>query len=282
MFKLRLLILFCILLIGASCEKVIDVKLDEGDVLLAVDGWITNQPPPYDIDLTTTAPYFANKPAPRATGATLKLEDSEGNTETLTEISAGKYRINSITGKVGNDYLLTIQYQGETYKAYTELKAVPPIDSLLYEKIPERLGRKAGLYGKYYGPELPTLGDFYRLKVFRNDTLFNKPNNLILLFDDFVNGNYLFDIEVNPFEPYKVGDKMRVELWSITEDSYNFYNEMVQQINNGGLFATPPANIRTNIKNVNPNGKKAVGYFGGAGISFIQGTLTSEKGKLLP
>jgi hypothetical protein len=279
---MRILFFLFILILGASCEKVIDVELDEGDVLLVVDGWITNQPPPYDINLSTTAPYFLNQTTPRATGATVKLKDSEGNEETLTEVSAGKYRVNQIAGKVGNRYTLSIQYQGESYEAQTELKNVPPIDSLLYEKIPERLGRKEGLYINYFGPELASEGDFYRLKVFRNDTLFNKPADLVLFFDQFVNGNYLSDLEVNPFEPYKVNDKVRVELWSITEDAYNFYNEMVQQINNGGLFATPPANVRTNVKNVNPQRKKAVGYFGGAGVSYIQGTLTSEKGKILP
>ncbi len=281
MFKIRLLAFLTILWIGSSCEKIIDVKLDEGDVLLAVDGWITNQPPPYYIDLSTTAPYFANQPTPRATGAILKVRDSDGIEETLTEVSAGKYRINN-AGKTGARYTLTIQYQGESYQAETVLKPVPPIDSLLYEKLPARLGREEGLYGKYYGPELPTEKDFYRLKVFKNDTLFNKPRDLTLFFDEFVNGNYLFDLEINPFEPYKRGDKMRVELWSISEDAYNFYNEMIQQINNGGLFATPPANVRTNVKNLNPQGKKAVGYFGGAGVSFIQGTFTSEKGKILP
>jgi len=282
MFKLKLVGFLFLLGFVASCEKVIDVKLDEGEVLLVVDGWITNQPPPYYIDLTTTAPYFANKPTPRATGATLRLKDSDGNQETLAEVSAGKYRINTIAGKVGNTYTLSIQYRGENYEAKTQIKDVPPIDSVLYERIPARLGRNAGVYLSYYGPELATEDDYYRIKLYRNDTLLNKPDNLTLFFDQFVNGNYLFDLELNFSDPYKVNDKTRVELLSITEDAYEFYNEMIQQINNGGLFATAPANVRTNVRNLNPQAKKAVGYFGGAGLSYVQGVVVGEKGALYP
>jgi len=68
-------------------------------------------------------------------------------------------------------------------------------------------------------------------------------------------------------KPFQVGDRIKIEVCSITEDNYYFYNEMVTQINNGGLFANPPANVRTNVMNRNPgSAKKAVGYFGGMGV----------------
>ena len=272
---------FLSILALSSCQKVIDVKLDEGEVLLAVDGWITNQNPPYYVELKTTSPYFANKPAPRASGASLNLTDSEGNTENLTEVSAGKYRINQIKGKIGNKYTLNIQYQGQSYEAKTEIKFAPPIDSVTYETFGDRGPRKAGIYTKYFGPEPNTIGDRYRIKVYINDTLRNKPSDLIVFSDQFVNGSYLEDFDLS-FDPFKKSDKMRVEVLAITDDAFNFYNEMIQQINNSGLFATPTANVRTNVINLNNNGRKAVGYFGGSALSFVQGIITDDKGKIVP
>jgi hypothetical protein len=60
------------------------------------------------------------------------------------------------------------------------------------------------------------------------------------------------------------GDTLRVELQSIPRDYYYFLNEMTTQINNVGLFATSPANVRTNVRNTQAGSSKtAVGYFAG-------------------
>ncbi len=81
------------------------------------------------------------------------------------------------------------------------------------------------------------------------------------------------NVQLN-FEPFKAGDKVRVENWSITDDTYTFYTELQQQILNGGLFANPPANVRTNVFNRNASGRKAVGWFGGAGVAAREVTVT--------
>jgi hypothetical protein len=250
----------------AGCEDVVDVKLDEGQTLLAVDGWITDQPGPYTIRLTTTAPYFNNASTPRAQGATVTVTDSEGGREVLKETEPGNYQISTLRGKVGNAYTLDIRWNGQEYTAQTEIRRVPPIDSL---GIRFRKGGgfvEEGYYVYYFGPEPAGLGDNYRFKQYRNDTLLNKPEDLSFTDDQLVDGNYITNFQVN-FDPYALGDTIRMETWSITRDAFLFYSELQQQIFNGGLFANPPANVRTNVFNKNPNGPQAVGWFGGAGIS---------------
>ncbi|MGD1842989.1 MAG: DUF4249 domain-containing protein [Thermonemataceae bacterium] len=269
----------CGLLILTSCEDVIDVDLDQGEVLLAVDGVITDQPLPQRVRLTTTAPYFENESAPVVTNATVVLTDSEGNTETLTNMGDGNYEIRTIQGIVGNSYFLTINYEGETYEASTAIRPVPPIDSVLVEDDEIADEDEEGLYIFYYGQELPTENDHYRIKLYRDDELLNTPEDLIYIRDEFVDGNYIQDIQLND-EPFQSGENVRVEFLSITEDNYEFYVELDNQINNGGLFANPPANVKTNIRNVNPEGRPAVGYFGGSAISSLEGVLT-ENGQVI-
>jgi hypothetical protein len=269
------------LLALSACEDVIDVDLDQGATLLVVDAWITNEADTAcKVRLSTTAPYFNNQPAPVVSGAVVEVSDNEGNREILTEASPGFYISKTLQGKVGNQYTLKVLSGEDEYRAETQIKPAPQIDSLRYEFLEETVNQDEGVYIYYYGPELPTEGDFYRFKIYQNDKLLNKPNNLIFSSDEFVNGNYIGNVEMNSSDPLKINDKVKVELLSLTEDAYYFYLELALQVNNGGIFANPPANVRTNVRNISNPNKKAVGYFGGSAVSALEGVLVGEKGMI--
>ncbi|TGE26229.1 DUF4249 domain-containing protein [Hymenobacter metallicola] len=253
----------------SSCIDVVPVEIPEGKPLLAVEGEITDQPGPYYVTLTKTAPYFDEAELPRVTGAVLTLQDSEGHLETLREVSPGRYATSTLRGKIGNQYVLTIKAEGEEYRAETEIRRTPEIDSIRAEFRAKSPTEDEGYYILYYGKETPGVGDYYRFKVIHNGRLLNQPNDLIVTNDEMVDGNYINGVELTDEEgaggvPFKKGDKVRVEALSIPRDYFYFLNEMATQINNVGLFATPPANVRTNVRNVQPGSEKAaVGYFAG-------------------
>ena len=75
----------------------------------------------------------------------------------------------------------------------------------------------------------------------------------------------LNDNQVEQEEIFAVGDSLRVEMNSLPRDYYFFLNEVVTQLNNTGLFAASPANVRTNVRNVNSTDptRQAGGYFAG-------------------
>src|SRR3546814_15348487 len=56
-------------------------------------------------------------------------------------------------------------------------------------------------------------------------------------------------------DPYRPGDSASVEIASIDRRTYGFLSQVMDQSTNAGLFATPPANVRPNIKSrsANPN-----------------------------
>ncbi|GAA4409326.1 hypothetical protein GCM10023187_32440 [Nibrella viscosa] len=249
----------------SSCEDVVDVELEKSKPVLVVDGWITDQPGPQTIRLKTTAPYFSNGASPVVTGATVTIRDNQGQTEVLKETAPGVYQTQSLRGKVGNQYTLTVKTGSEEYTAETAIRRTFPIDSIgtVYQK--ESMGRKEGYTLRFYGREPLGVGDSYRLKVYRNDTLLNSPHDLIFLEDRYVDGNYFKGLDLG-LEPFRKGDKVRIENHSITEDTYAFLTELSTQMRNGGMFANPPANVRSNIKAVQ-GGKKATGWFGGSAVS---------------
>lgn len=266
---LRTSFLFCGLLAAlalAGCTDVINLDLPAGQPVLSVDGAITDGPGPYVVNLTRTAPYLEGRPLPRVTGAVLTLADNQGQADTLRERSPGVYVTRRLRGKIGNQYVLTIQAEGQTYRAQTEIRRALTIDSLGTKYIAETTPLdSAGYEVTFHGQELPGPGDYLRFKVYRNGRLWNQPADLFVSSDQLVDGNYLnFNFNTHS---YKKGDRVRVEINSLTEDYYNFLNELATQTVNFGIFAAPPANVRTNLHNtLGSSGKTAVGYFAGYSV----------------
>lgn len=277
----------------ASCEDVItdDITLDEGASQLAVDAWLTNMEGTQTIRLTTTQAYFDNTPAPPATGATISVEDNEGNIFNFTDPdNDGNYTWEPSSpsetfGKVGNFYQLNISYQGETFEAVSEMRRVPEIDSIFYEFRDDEVFGEDGYYAELYARDLEGTGDTYWIKTYKNGEFLGKPEQINIAFDSgFSEGGNIDGLifitpireGINPEEtdendnalpPYDLGDEIKVEIHSITQEAFFFFGELINQLNNGGLFAVPSANVSTNIINTNPNGSRAVGFFNTAAVS---------------
>lgn len=102
---------------------------------LVIDGKITNEPGPYTIKLSNTSSL--NEPAYNPlSGAIVIISDNEGNSETLTETSAGIYQTSptGIQGIIGRMYKLSLSIAGKNYEtAFEELLAPVPIESFNYE-----------------------------------------------------------------------------------------------------------------------------------------------------
>lgn len=254
------------LLLLAGCTDVINLDLPQGTPLLAVDGAITDQPGPYLVKLTTTAPYFNGSALPPVTGAVLTLADSAGTTETLRERSPGQYVSSRLRGQIGHHYTLTIVAGDQTYRAKTEIRRTMTIDSLGRKYMEANRGRDSmGYQVTLFARELAGTGDRYRYKVYRNGRLWDKPEDLFTLSDEFVEGKYLSaPLHQHSYQP---GQRVRVEINAITQDYYTFLREVATQTNNRGIFAPPPANVRTNVRNVAAGSAKvAVGYFAGYAV----------------
>lgn len=260
----------------SACEDVIDVKLDNGETLLVVDGYVNDDTTRnYTVTLSTTAPYFDGKATPRVSGAFVEITEwnslgQQTAVDTLQEQvpGSGNYISAKLKGRTGNTYQLIVRALGQEYRAETEIRRIPEIDSLTFEYREKSIMSDAGYIGKYSGPELVGVGDYYRLVVYRNGEMLNKPFDLSYVSDEMVDGKYIGNLEIN-FEPFQKGDVIRAEMRTITRDQFYFFAELGAQVVNGGLFANPPANVRTNLKNTSPGGKPAVGYFGGYGMRAI-------------
>lgn len=275
----------CLFLLS-SCNDVIQVDLEDKSGQLVVDGAM------YDgkdngrciIKLSRTMPYFDSSPAKIVSGAVVTLKNNtEGKQETLTENPVGTFQSKEIVAKIGNSYTLEVRADGEIYRATTQVLPVPEVDSLVYETktITVRNNeQKTGVIIKYFGEELPEEKNFYRVKMYVNGQLMNKPEDLLPFSDVLSRGKYISNVELNGnTRPLAINDIVRVEILSLPEDVYYFYADLQKQSNNALIFTPPLANISTNIVNINPNStKKAVGIFVAAGLRAKEGKIEQKEG----
>lgn len=278
----------------ASCTDVIDIQTDPAETLLVVDAWINDQAAPQTIRLTQSQPYFDSQLGNGVTGAIVTVESSEGKKFEFIEQGSGNYVWTPAAageiGAVGTSFTLTIEWDGEVYVSQTSLFGAPPVDSITQELRIDDLSGPDGVYTEFFARDLPGLGDTYWIKTFKNGEFLNKPSEMNLAYDAaFAAGsevdalifippireatNRIFDEDDLDADeaPWAVGDVIRVEIHSISNDAFDFLFLAREQMTNGDntIFAVPLANTSSNVTNTT-SGKAALGFFNVAKMTSLE------------
>lgn len=124
------------LLILGSCREEFWPDLKDFENMVVIDGLITDKPGPYEVklSLSTSVQYPKFNPL---TNAVVEIFDSEGVSETLTEIEDGIYQTSptGIQGKIGQSYRVVINTPGgRTYESeFQEIKEPVGIENIYAE-----------------------------------------------------------------------------------------------------------------------------------------------------
>ncbi len=266
-------LLSIILITFTACEDVIEVKLSKENLgLYAVEAKITTEDNPYV--------YFYKGPNvdddtayPGISGATVTISDDGHPSKSILLVEGpaqkGFYHVpenQSFLGRIGKEYTVTIEYGGVTLTGKDKLSRVEPID--LIQVMASLRGDKRFLGIYTYGNESPGVGDYYKWDIYINGVLLNGAENIIVVSDEQVDGNYVkgFEIFTDFHDPKKEEDRklkfmdtVVVKQTSISKQAYLFYYQMHEQSMAGGLYSVPPANIKGNFSA--SNGKTVLGIF---------------------
>ena len=89
---LKILIAILTVFTLASCEDVVQIKLDEGTPMITIDAFVNNLRTPQTIRLTYTDNYFSQKPNTTISGAAVQIKDvTSGQLFNFTDNSNGNY-----------------------------------------------------------------------------------------------------------------------------------------------------------------------------------------------
>lgn len=267
-----------IVLLGASftaCERVIDLELSDGDDLPYVDAWITDQPGVQTIKFLRATDYLSSNDAEVVSDAQISVTDVTAGKSYPFTYQNGAYNYdagNTPIGVIGHTYKLSITWNGEQFEATDVLKRNTKIDSLTSE-FKEADGQdKEGYYVKLYAYDVVGAVDYYWIRTYRNGELNYYVGEMLSAdgsySDDGLSDGYAF---IRPFregvtsseKPYEKGDNVKVLIRSLSEASYDFVDQVQDQLTNEGMFATVMHNVPANLQNLDSTSNtKIYGWFG--------------------
>lgn len=259
------------LIILTSCG-VSDLTIPDGNEVLVVEGWITNEDKQHWVKLSRTVPFDKSKTSSPIKDAVVHIEDNV-NSFPLSHASEGTYLSNSFTGIEARSYRVTIELAtGEMIQSQWErLNPLMPIDTIKYEFFIDQ-DPESGEDVRVYFPIVISSdpideSNFYRYKGFRNGTVLNEPNEIILLSDQFVNGANSLPNFIPEFR-YSFSDTIKVELHSLTREGFEFMELLKSQTTSlGSSSGTSPAALNGNLTITDDNSQTVLGFFGASAVS---------------
>ncbi|HUX57033.1 MAG TPA: DUF4249 domain-containing protein [Bacteroidales bacterium] len=288
---LYLVLLFSVLLVLNGCIVQFLPETNEEQELLVVEGLITDQYGPSTIKLSKSLPLGGRNAARPFEGCNVSISDDLGNNYNLYETVAGTYITNpsDFQGIIGRSYILHISTNASpislSYRSLPmEMKPVPPMDSIFYEKIAINDGRVGTqipegcqIYVNTHDPE--NVCKFYRWEyseTWEFKLPYLVPNKICWissssdqinikstasLVEDRIN-RYPLTFISNMTDRLRVKYSILVNQYSLNEDEY-LYWEKLQNISEhiGGLYDITPSSINNNIWCVESPDEKVLGYF---------------------
>lgn len=267
--SLHILLLLLIIFIFPGCQKVINVDLNEAAPRIVIEGVINDRRGPYTVLISKSGSYFNQPFLPLVTGAQAIITDNSGIIDTLREIDSGIYITSKIRGIPGKTYTLKVISENQEFEGSSTMFSHVNIDSLtLVKGEPQRFN----IGGNQNENPLeihcffrdPLEKNFYRIKVFRNDSI-NTQN--YRLFDDQYTNGQITELRVTHAT---AGDKYRIELYSLDSKTYGYYRTLEDLIFTNPFFGSTPANPDNNLSN------GALGYFGAFAVSSKTITITDS------
>ncbi|MEM7107484.1 MAG: DUF4249 domain-containing protein [Bacteroidota bacterium] len=282
-----------------ACESEIEVDLDESIPTLSIDAFLNDLNEEQQIVLYFSQPYFQNDAYEPASGAVVTVTDATQDitfsfTENLEEPGIYEWIPSSDSdtfGTVGSSYVLDINYDNVTYTSSSTMNRVPTVDSIRFI---EAIGPQADdddYQAEFFAKDFLGEGDSYWVKAFKNGDFLDEPAEINLAFDAGTSSGASIDgdffivpikLGINPDdldEGYELGDLVRVELHSITNDTFDYMTELAIQTDiEGGfaqLFAAPPSNLRTNIV-TSSNEVRVLGHFSVSAVSSLEQEFTID------
>ena len=288
----KIVILFIALLFLNNCITQFIPETNENQDLLVVEGLLTDRPEVHSVKISKSLPLGKkSKPVP-VKGCIVSITDDSGNTYKLKEKEPGTYITDAagFRGIIGRRYTLNVVTTSPATKFHTyrslpmELKPVPPIDSLYYEKVVIRERDDNGPKMEGCNIFLNSYDNDHQCRYYRWDfketweyilpyDVVNKRcwisensgsimiKNTSILSEDRIN-RYRINYVTNKTDRLRVKYSIMVNQYSLNEEEYTFWEKLSNITGNvGSLYDITPSSIPSNIYCVEDQSEKVLGYF---------------------
>lgn len=246
--------LIALLFVIVSCEKVIDLDLNDANPQLVIVSQLWEGTNDFEVAITETTSYYTPEEPNQVNNAMVTIQEEGGNNVVLENIGDGKYVALDYTASEGKTYTLTVEANGVTNTASSTMLTNVPLDDVASEFVPGMFGQDDGYFVFLSFQDIPVENNYWRIFYKLNGEDQDKGENLFLFEDSSTNGSYLvFPIWTQLFD---LGDEVEVTLGHMDESMYEYFLTLDGIAGQSAGQSAAPANPNTNWDN------GALGYFG--------------------
>ncbi len=250
---LKICMVLPVILFQLSCEKVINIDLNNAAKKYVIEGSITNRPGDCEIKITQTVNFSDPNIFAGVTDATVTIQDNDNAPILLTQTVDGLYETGEVNGTPGHTYTLTVKVGGHVFSAKSLMPEQVNFDSLYIEDFQGFGTTKKFADVVFTDP--PGKGNAYRFIQVKNNQL---NNGIFVLNDNFtdgrVNNTILAYFDSKDENMIKTGDTVSVEMLCIDPAIYQYWYGL-QESSTGNSDNASPGNPVSNISG------GALGYF---------------------
>ena len=247
-----------IVVLAASCQKVIDVDLNDANQNIVIEGNYTGEDSTVRVMVTQTSSYFNNDPSPTVDNAVVTITDQNGVSTVVPGIGNGNYELTGYAPTYGTSYVLSVAAAGSSYSAACSMPSPVTLDSISYQYLDGFFGADPGYVSLMNFQDPANTTDFYQIVITENGKTYDRIDEIQTQDDSFTNGNYI----IRPLflsELSQLGDTISYEFRTVDEAIFNYTVEAASI--SGGSNSAAPGNPTTNWDN------GALGYFSAYGVS---------------
>lgn len=257
----KVLILLSVVFVAFSCEKVIDIPLNESDKKIVVEAVCVDRIGESKVLLSKTGSVYEQSVFDKINNATVTITDKNGVVTTFVEdgTSEGVYTHPTFVTEPNQVYDLKVVTEDDVFLAQSETKTFVPLGAVFYQKEPTSpfiQSDKDSIYSVYFSIVDNALEEnHYRIKVTKNG---KASSYLYIVEDQLFNGEeYVQPLFANSFDD---NDTCFIEFLNIDKANYTYLTS--KDVGQDG--SATPANPVSNIEG------GALGYFG----AYLSDTVT--------
>jgi hypothetical protein len=239
-------------LLLTSCKKTIDIALRNATPQIVIEGNVTDAPGFYTVLVSKTVDVAADNSYPPVTDAFVTISDSTAHiTDTLTQSFPGIYATSRLIGSPNHTYYLNVSEGNKVYLANSTMPRPVTIDSISFaENIGFNNKEEINAIANFKDPAGIT--NYY---WFTEEVNSRQIPNIFVFEDRLSDGRYIEYPLYNDSSYLNPGDTLQLTMNCVDENTYNYFNTLINVTGGNNFQAVTPANPVTNLSN------GALGYF---------------------
>lgn len=249
-------LLLAVFIFSIGCEKVVEIDIGQSVPQMVIEGLLTDEDTIHFVKVSKSIQFY-DTGLSAVTNAVISVKGDGAiynythNPLAIDSMNGYYFSDVEYAGKIGIDYMLSVDVAGVNYSAIDTLRFVTPIDSLSFS-VASHMSEEDEQDGKIYqallyASEPQETEDFYQFQFYRDKELVAYPDN-IYVFSDVALGSTLNGLPSPVL--FREGELATVKILSISKEQYVFYTDLANLLNtDGGMFSPPPANPRNTFTN---------------------------------